>query len=218
MLKPHPTCNVCKAIVDNSKLRDRIFASKAYLPHSDLSLQKVHEEFSDLFSYRALLTHTKKHQFMSQEDFNKRSLERIVKDTHNQIIKKRLESADVFDEVMNQGMEQLQDGSMKIKATDLISAARYKKEFQLKEKDQELQMAEMMWHFASGENKESRSYDRRIIEGQAVTDYDPTKVVTNDSGPGENESSDIYHSVTWDAITQGSSPVPNGDNQSSNED
>lgn len=211
MLKVHPTCKVCQEVQTSPKLLNQLFESTAYLPNSKTTLLSLYNSgYQGRFSYRALLTHTKKHQFLSQEDFDKKSLQNIVKRSQEAIVRKKLESADVFDEVMSVGMEQLADGQMSIKANDLISAARYKKEFQLKEKDQELAMAEMMWHFASGENKESRSYDRRVVTGETGTGFDATAEVTNHSGRGTDEPSDIYHTITWDALTQGSSPLPDG--------
>lgn len=108
------------------------------------------------------------------------------------------------------GMEQLTAGEMRLDSKDLLSAAKMKKEFALKEKDQELSMAAMMWHFASGENNESRNYDRRVVEGQTGTDFDATAEVTNDSGTGQGRPSDIYHTITWDALTQGPDTVSEG--------
>lgn len=72
-------------------------------------------------------------------------------------------------------------------------------------------MAEMMWFFASGENNESRSYDRRIVEGKAVTDFDPAEESTGNISQGENGPSDIHNPIAWDALTSGSDKVSTGD-------
>lgn len=211
MLKPHHSCKVCNEVKKDKKLLNQLFETTAYLPNSKTTLLSLYKSgYQDRFSYRALLTHTKKHQFLSQEDFDNKQLQKIVNKSHQEIARRKIESVDVFDTVIDLGMEQLQAGEMRLDSKDLLSAAKMKKEFALKEKDQELSMAAMMWHFASGENNESRNYDRRVVEGQAGTDFDATAEVTNDSGAGKGRSSDLYHTITWDALTQGSDTVSEG--------
>lgn len=213
MLKLHKQCNVCKAIKLDKKLLERIYNTKFYMKRSQVSLMQLHSEYADLFSYRALLSHCKNHQFMSEDDYNNRTLKQMAKKAEGQILKRQVESKQVWDEVINIGMDKLQSGEISMRASDLLKAAKDKSDYELKTKDQEIAIAEMMWHFASGENKESRSYDRRIVEGQAVADFDATEGITNETGGGSDESSDVYHTISWDALTQGSGQVPDGNDQ-----
>jgi len=213
MLKIQKQCNVCKAIQLDKQLLDRIYQTKFYMKRSPTSLMQLHTDYADLFSYRALLSHCKNHQFMSEDDFNNRTLKQMAKKAEKQILRKQIESSSVWDEVIGIGMEQLQSGEITMKASDLLKAAKDKSDYELKTKDQEIAIAEMMWHFASGENKESRSYDRRVVEGQTSTDFDATEGITNETGGGADESSDVYHTISWDALTQGPGQVPDGDNQ-----
>ena len=107
-------------------------------------------------------------------------------------------------------MEKLQSGELTMRTADLLKAAKDKSDHEMKVKDQQLAMAEMMWFFASGENNESRSYDRRIIEGKAVTDFDPTEESTGDSDSRSNGPSNLHNAVTWDALTPGPDTVSQG--------
>lgn len=217
MLKPNKLCNVCKAVKESRTILNDIYESSYYMKHSKTSLMQVHEKYKDKFSYRSLRLHVKNHQFMSEEDFNARHLRQLAKQAEKKILKRRIEASDVFVEVMEEGMQQLKDGNMTIRASDLIAAAKHKKEFELKEKDQQIAMAEMMWHFASGENEESRSYDRRFVEGKAVTDFDPTEALTGDSEAGADGPSGIHYPDAWDATPLGPGEVPTGNAEEKSE-
>lgn len=210
MLKLNKLCKVCDEVKENTSLLNRIYNSKYYLKSSKESLLQIQEEYADVFSYRSLLNHVKKHQFMSEGDFKDRHLRKIAKDAEKKILKRQIESKEVWDEVINQGMEKLQSGELTMRTADLLKAAKDKSDHEMKVKDQQLAMAEMMWFFASGENNESRSYDRRIIEGKTVTDFDPTEVSTGDSNKGESRPSNLHNTVAWDAITSGADTLSTG--------
>lgn len=211
MLKLNKLCKVCDEVKENTSLLNRIYNSKYYLKSSKESLTHIQEEYADVFSYRSLLNHVKKHQFMSEGDFKDRHLRKIAKDAEKKILKRQIESKEVWDEVINQGMEKLQSGELTMRTGDLLKAAKDKSDHEMKVKDQQLAMAEMMWFFASGENNESRSYDRRIVEGKAVTDFDPAEESTGNISQGENGPSDIHNPIAWDALTSGSDKVSTGD-------
>jgi len=210
MLKLNKLCKVCDEVKENTKLLNRIYNSKYYLKSSKESLLQLQEEYADVFSYRSLLNHVKKHQFMSEGDYKDRHLRKIASDAEKKILKRQIESKEVWDEVISQGMEKLQSGELQMRTGDLLKAAKDKSDHEMKVKDQQLAMAEMMWFFASGENNESRSYDRRIVKGAAVTDFDPAEVTTGSTDQGENGPSDLHNTVTWDAITSGTDQVSTG--------
>lgn len=115
-------------------------------------------------------------------------------------------------------MEALEAGELKVDTKDLLRAAQLKKEFQLKERDQEMAFAEMIYHFASGENKESRSYDRKFVEGTAVTNHDAAPGATGVDRAGADGPGPVYHTITWDAITQGTGQVPVRDDPAPDQD
>lgn len=212
MLKLNKLCKVCDEVKENTSLLNRIYNSKYYLKSSKESLLQIQEEYADVFSYRSLLNHVKKHQFMSEGDYKDRHLRKIAKDAEKKILKRQIESKEVWDEVISQGMEKLQSGELQMRTADLLKAAKDKSDHEMKVKDQQLAMAEMMWFFASGENNESRSYDRRIIEGKTVTDFDPTEESTGSSDKRQDRPSDFHNATSWDALTPGSDSVPTGNN------
>lgn len=212
MLKIQPKCRVCQAIEKNPKLLQVIFNSAHYLSGGK-PLTMVARDYAEDFTYESLQGHVKKHQFMTQKEFNDRSLKNIAKKAQDKVMERAIDSYDVFDKVINRGIDQLDDDSTRVKPADLIAAARYKKEFQLKEKDQELAMLDMIYHFASGENNESKSYDKRIIEGETVQDYDPTAGTTENPDAGTNRPSGIHYPPAWHAITPGANPLPSTNNQ-----
>jgi len=201
MLKFTKNCKVCVAVKDNKLLLEEIFNSKYYLKTRGKSLLKIADEHRDLFRYESLKNHVAKHQFISDVDFTNRHMAQMAQKAERQVIKQAIESKTVFDEIINQGMEELQSGNLSVDTKDLLQAAKLKKEFQLKEQDQELAMAEMMWHFASGENNRSEAYDRRVIEGEAVTSFDPASDLAEDFDRRKVQSRTFYQSLAGDAPT-----------------
>lgn len=205
MIKLKKGCTVCAVIKTNSKIKNEIFGTRYYLKTKGRSLADVANEYKHLFSYQALKNHCKKHQFIDEDDYTRRHAKLIEQDSNKQILKKAMQSAEIFNEIMEIGLDGIKEGNIRLKASDVISAAKYKKEFELKEKDQELQMLNMVMHFASGENEKGlrQPYDRAIIEGQTVTDYDPTAITPDDSARREAQSRAFYQSLTGDAAAPG---------------
>jgi len=207
MLKKHKLCKVCKAI-DNSggkKLLNDIYQTKHFMKQSKTSLRQLAEDYKETnwFTYENLLTHVKKHQFMSEQDYKNRNLRQIVNKAEKQILKQQIEGADVWNQVIEMGMDALENGGMSIKAQDLLKAAKDKTDYQLKKQDQELKLAEMVFFFASGEsdNKLTRPYDRRIIENQEATDFDAAAESTGHIGAGEDRPDSVHYPPSWDAAT-----------------
>lgn len=216
MLKPNKLCNVCTAAEANPKLLKDIYNSKFFTKGSSVSLKDIYEDYQAVngaqFSYQALLNHCKKHQFMSEKDFNSRHLRQIANDAERQILKHNIEAAQVWDQVIGAGTEKLANGEMIIKAGDLLKAAKDKSDFELKTKDQEMAFAEMMYFFASGENQTNlrKPYDRRHVEGTTVEADHLTAGIAADSGTGEDGPGAVYYPPSWDAVTSGPSEVPAG--------
>lgn len=209
MLKLNKLCNVCKQLELNPTLTKRIYNTKFFTRGSSVSLKELWEDYSaehgSQFSYEALLNHVKKHQFMSEKDYNSRHLRQIANQAEKQILKKQIESTQVWDEVIGKGMEGLAEGTLHMKTADLLKAAKDKSDYELKTKDQELAFAEMMYFFASGENNESRAYDRRVIEGETVENNDVAIEPSDDSRPGQDRPSGVYYPPSWDAAPSGPS-------------
>lgn len=205
MLKRKQNCKVCQAIGKNRNITERIYQSSHFNRMGE-SLTKLVEDLNAQgyeMSYQSMINHCKKHQYLSEKDFNERHLRQIAKTAERKIMQKKLESIDVWDEVIDEGMDRLKNGEMKLSAQDLLRAAKDKSDMQFKKQDQELKLAEMVFFFASGENKQelSKPYDRRIIEGETRTDLDTTAGAAADLGGWTDESSAVHYPPSWDAST-----------------
>lgn len=209
MLKLNKLCNVCRQIEVNPKLTKDIYNSKFFMRGSSVTLKGLYEDYTATngaqFSYEALLNHCKKHQFMNENDYSARHLRQIANEAEKQVMKRNIESGQVWEEVISQGMEKLGKGELNMKTADLLKAAKDKSDYELKTKDQELAFAEMMYFYASGESRESKAYDRKFIEGEAVTDFNPTEGTAEDSGPSPAGPRGVYYPPAWDAASSGSS-------------
>lgn len=209
MLKTHKLCKVCEQVKKNDKLLNRLYNSAFYLGAGQESLKEIWEDYQTKFTYEGLRNHCHKHQFIDDKDFSKRHLQNIAKKAEASITKKQFESKQVWDKVIEEGMMQLERGELSMKTADLLKAAKDKSDYDLKKKDQEMAMAEMIYFFASGENTESKAYDsRRIINGTTSQDNDPAARATGVDNQGEDGQGPVYHTITWDAITQGTDSVP----------
>lgn len=209
MLKTKKTCTVCQCIKLNDVVLEKIYASSAYTP-GGISLKELQKSYSDKFSYTALTNHCKKHQFLSDDDYTKRHLSDIAKQAEKRILKQKIESKDVWDKVINQGMEKLEKGEISLKTADLLKAAKDQSDYDFKKKDQEMAFLEMVYFFASGENDKqlNQPYEREIlsakqhpnlIEGETLPDLHPTEGTPEPIGDGPDRSGAVYYPPAWDA-------------------
>lgn len=219
MIKKDKRCSVCIALRGKPRLAEEIYKTAPYLGQTDGEpLVRLWERHKGEFSYDSLRNHVKKHQFLDEADLNERHLREISRKAERGMITRVIESNDVFDSVITQGMNALQEGKLGVNTRDLLSAAKYKKDFQLRETGQQLAWMEMVFHFASGENSaaqtakydrelvERKPHDRGFIEGEATegqTGFDPATVATGDSGERERRSRAFFQRVTGDAAPPG---------------
>lgn len=217
MIKWNKLCNVCKVAKTNKALTNRIYNCASFMRNGE-SMRAIADDYEGVFTYENLKNHTKKHQFISQDDYTKRHLNQIVKTAEKNIVKRNIESGVVWDTVINKAMERLENDELQIKASDLLKAAKDKSDHEFKVKDQQIAMMEMVYHFASGENNREnvKPYDRAIIESESSTSYDPTEGTTESPESGADGSSGVYYPPTWDAATQGTDQVPAGNDTSQN--
>lgn len=210
MLKLKKNCKVCQAVKQNKRLLNEIYNTKYYLKTRGPSLAETSQKYPHLFTYDGLKNHVKKHQFLDAEDFTQRHLSDIAKKAEQQILMRKIESVDVWDTVIDKGMEKLESGELTMKTADLLKAAKDKQDYQFKQTDQKMAMMDMVFHFASGENdlKERRPYDGRLIEGQAADDYDPAAEPAGLVGERPDGPGAFYQSLAGDAAAPGPDKVP----------
>lgn len=180
MLVLRPNCKVCQEVKKNKKLLDRIYNTSYFIPHSKDTLHKLFLDCDGAFTYLSLRNHVKKHQHLNAGDYNNKMLKIKAQQAEKKIINDRFEAQNVQDAVMNVGMQKLENGEMKITADHILRAAKDKQDAQAKQRDQQLQLAEMVAFYTSGEDKlgSDKIDDRRII---AIEDYDPALPVTQDT-------------------------------------
>lgn len=171
MLKLKNGCKTCDLVKNNKQLLNRIYNSSYFIPHSTDSLKQIANDHKEFMSYPALLNHVKKHQFINSEDYKRKMLNRTVKKAEVRVIEERYQANNVQDAVINQGMEKLANGELRITATNLLNAAKDKFNAQAKTKDQEIKLAEMVAFFAAGEDRQDGVYEkkREIIDVTDVT-------------------------------------------------
>lgn len=220
MIDYKSNCAVCKHIKKHKKLADDIYKTTAYDKSSKVSLASLHKIYQDHFSYDSLKNHVKKHQGLSADDLSQRHLNNIVKKAEKELVKKQIEAKDVWETILDLGHEQIKDGSIRLKASDVTRAAKDKSDHDLKVKDQEIAMIEMIYHFASGENEPTNyigrvDANREIIEAE-VADNHPTEESSEDTGAGQEGPSGVYYPPSWNAPTFGTSEVPTGNDKTPN--
>lgn len=203
MIKTKKNCKVCQTILGQPKkwegrLAERIYKSRYYMPSSSYNLSDVAREYQDKFGYESILNHCKKHQFLSEDDFNERHLRQTAKQAEKALLKQAIKSTEVWDSVIHKGMEELEAGHMPLSANHLLSAARDKSNFELKHADQQLALMDMVFGFASGEDLPQgvREDEDGIIEGEVIAPG-----VEESDQERETRSRAFYQSLAGDAPT-----------------
>ena len=205
MLTPSKKCKVCLTIEKKPELEKDIDNSSWYIKTSSRTLLAIQKDYMQDFAYDSRRAHVKRHQFLTAKQIANKTTKAIAKQHQAKQKFRDVKANVVWDNVITTGLQKLQDGELELRATDLLKAVKDKSDYELKVKDQELQMAEMVAFFASGEGslEESRKYDRRVIEGETVTDYDPTLEPTTDTDRRQAQSRSFYQSLVGDAATSG---------------
>jgi len=213
-------CKICKLAARNKIFEQAIWDSKKFNPHS--STAKTLKEIADEYkvTYNNLLVHVRKHQNMDLETYNRTEMAKIAKRAEMNTIMQEKELAKklsgpnpvgVWDDVISQAMEQVKSGEIKLNANHLLKAAKDKSDFDIKKKNQDMALMEMMWHFASGEATGSLDYDRRVIEGKTADDYDVANVIAGHLEEWQTRPDTIYHPTAGDAPASGTDKVFEGD-------
>lgn len=214
MIKFQSKCVVCQAIKKDKSLAEAIYKTTAYDKTSNVPLKTFWRMHSDKFGYESLRNHVKKHQAITAEALNEQHLKGIVKKAEKDLLRKKVESKEIWDSVMEMGLADLKDGKAKVQVGDMLRAAKDKSDYDLKVKDQEIAMIEMVYHFASGEDHTPKSKIKGIvIDAEPVRDDAPTQEgehhhlaeeFAGSPEEGAERSSTVHYPPTWDAPTFGS--------------
>ncbi len=217
MLKRKALCKVCKAIKVNPNIARDIYDTLPYTKNSakpGITLKDFYKKRRPLmtpeteFSYMSLLRHVKQHQFLGEEDLKDRELRKLARSAERRMILDATSTKQVWDTVIEQGLKNLQTGKSKVEIAHLLKAAKDRSDSDFRRKDQQIAMMDMVYHFASGEDRpknfktEEELIERNvdgIIEGQIVTEG-----ASDDFARREKQSRDFYQSLAGDAATSGS--------------
>lgn len=209
MLTPNKQCRVCKYIqadkLNGPKLEKDIYNSTAFVKMARRTILDIANDYPENFTYKSLRVHVRFHQTLSAVQIHNKNQTAIRNQKKREQQIANVKPNAVWDEVIKTGMAKLKDGDLEMRTADLLKATKDKSDYELKVKDQEMQMAEMVAYFASGEGDliERKKYDRRIIEGETAEYFDPTKQLAADTERRTEQSRTFYQSLTGDAATPG---------------
>lgn len=179
MIKYKKNCAVCKLLKSNKKLTQRIFESSYFIPHSEESLYQIFQAYNKdatIFSYPSLLNHVKKHQFISVGQYQTKMIKHAEEKMEMSAVRKAVRAVDAIQGVIERGNQRLEDGEISVSTGELLRASQIKINQESKEKDQQLQILEMIASFASG--SQSNKISNPINNDEEILDYDPTIPVT----------------------------------------
>lgn len=148
-------CKVCKLIKaearsDKKTLMNRIYDSRRYSPGGE-SLTEIAKDYTDKFEYQSLYKHARYHQHIDAEKLADIKVKRAVKEGENEKIRQLASIGDIHQEVMDQGLEALRNGTMEVTLPTVLKAVKDKADIEAKEKDQTLDFMKAVSMFASGE-------------------------------------------------------------------
>ena len=211
-------CSHCQYSLKHKDFHNRILNCRKFFPSNKQAetIQAIADAYN--LNYITLIRHITNHVAIDPEEILATEMQRL---TNRADAQDKLEAmptytagpvpADVWNDVIEKARVGLDDGTIKLTANHLLKAAKDKSDFEIKKKNQDMAIQEMMWHFASGEAKNSTSYDRRIIESGTGTDYDPATIFAGIAPEGEERSSSIHPGVAGDATAPRTDTVLEGD-------
>lgn len=192
MWKPNKQCKVCATILGgDTELKQRIYNSTYFTPQGggDSLLDILADyggslEKGGVFTYVSITKHAKKHQVLDEKARIRRA-RALVEEVKAEppALNEFVKPEQVHNEILSQGLAALQSGELKLTTRDVLKAATDKATIDIKKKDQDFKLAEMIYHFASGEASNAENYDRRIIEGETATAYDAADITASNLNP-----------------------------------
>jgi hypothetical protein len=146
-------CNVCKTIEHgDATLLRRIYNSAKFKTDGEPML-RIAQDYEGQFNYTSLTQHVRKHQFITERDLKKATIDKINKQGANSAVLHAVNHGQVRGLVMDRGYKGIKSGKIKLKAADVLKAAKDQADVEFKQKDQGLQLMELMMKFQSGELK-----------------------------------------------------------------
>lgn len=146
-------CKVCQTIeAGDHELLKRIYRCSKYRKDGE-SMGQIADDYRGVFTYISLTQHVKRHQAVREADLSRSIRAEIVKNGSDAAAKEVIKHGDVRGLVMEKGYKGINNGSIKLKASDVLKAAKDQADVEAKQIDQGLSVAEMMMRIASGDLK-----------------------------------------------------------------
>ena len=177
MIKRKSNCAVCQLTKTDTKLLKRIYNSTDFVPGGE-PLSRILEDYKGKFSYASIRNHAKKHQFISLEAYNEAQLQIQDKKEEQVAVRKVVKAVDAVQSVIDKGHEKLENGELEITTDNLIRASQVKLNQEAKEKDQQLEVLNMIAAFNSGQLTTKRINPNAPIDDKDILDYDPATPIT----------------------------------------
>lgn len=163
-------CKTCKFIKQEARrnrpargyLVERIYKSKAWTATGEPLTALVAEY--PVASYLAFRRHCLTHQAPTEDQLTKAKMDAVIKNKEKQIVTDIIKTESVRQTVMNKGLGQIESGEIKLRAADVLKAAKDQDDKELKQKDQGLKMMAMIQAFQSGEIKRDGYIEGEIVE------------------------------------------------------
>lgn len=148
---PDKRCKVCKLINGgDEKLLRRLYNSGKFIRGGE-SLTKIQQDYArrykddddKRFSYISLANHCKYHQTATDRQVIEARASRIEAN-----LPKYQRAQDI---VLEKGLEAIESGETKIRASDVLTATRQKQDYEIKQQDRKDSFMKMIWAYSSGE-------------------------------------------------------------------
>lgn len=162
MIKLDKRCSTCKRITQEKQKGKQLFLTRLYNSRAyggEESLSNIAKEvctqepFKCAYktAYQSITRHCKYHQAISEDDLINNQVVRAAKRKDDEVVRKIVQHRDVRQMIMDKGVEQIESGELQLTAAAVVTAANKEADIELKQKDQQLKLMEMVAMFQSGE-------------------------------------------------------------------
>lgn len=145
-------CKVCAQIREENPLHmteARLFRLVQDYQTKKTTLTAISGAYPNLL-YQSIRNHGLKHQNPSDRALAKSAKSEVLKETRERQLTEMRHQNELLQTVINQVMDKLDDGDLKMTVRDGLMAAKIKSDVELKQTDQRLELEKMVQHFASG--------------------------------------------------------------------
>lgn len=168
MLKVRKGCKTCEMILaGDTKLEKRLNESRQWVQGGE-SITAIHEDYKDKVGYLPMRNHAMKHQAPGKKQILIKQGRQKLKEIEEQKayeVGKALSHHDARKQLTQLGMEQINEGQVKMTAAAVVQLLKQEMDIEEKAKDRTAELMKTFNYFASGE---ARVSPKNIVEGEIV--------------------------------------------------